>query len=42
MAQIATGNAADALDIVQDSMFKLVEKYSDKPEDEWAPLFIAS
>ncbi|MFT6093115.1 MAG: RNA polymerase sigma-70 factor (ECF subfamily) [Pseudohongiellaceae bacterium] len=39
IAQIATGNGADALDIVQDSMFKLVEKYSDKPENEWAPLF---
>ncbi|MFK7864770.1 MAG: RNA polymerase sigma factor [Pseudohongiellaceae bacterium] len=39
IAQIATGNSEDALDIVQDSMFKLVEKYSDKPEQEWAPLF---
>lgn len=39
IAQIATGNADDALDIVQDAMFKLVEKYSDKPENEWAPLF---
>ena len=39
MAQIATGNSDDALDLVQDAMFKLVEKYSDKPENEWSPLF---
>lgn len=39
IAQFATNNTEDALDIVQDSMFKLVEKYSDKPENEWAPLF---
>ncbi len=39
MAEIATRNPDDALDIVQDAMFKLVEKYSDKPEEEWRPLF---
>jgi len=39
MARIATGNSDDALDLVQDAMFKLVEKYSDKPENEWSPLF---
>ncbi len=39
IAQISTGNAEDALDLVQDAMFKLVEKYSDKPQDEWTPLF---
>lgn len=39
MARIATGNADDALDVVQDAMFKLVEKYSDRREEEWAPLF---
>jgi RNA polymerase sigma-70 factor, ECF subfamily len=39
IAQIATGNTEDALDLVQDAMFKLVEKYSDKSEQEWAPLF---
>jgi len=39
MAQIATGNADDAFDIVQDAMIKLVEKYPDKPEAELGPLF---
>ncbi len=39
MAQIATGNPDDALDLVQDAMFKLVEKYRDKTETEWSPLF---
>ena len=39
MSEIATKNQADALDIVQDTMIKLVEKYSDKPSSEWKPLF---
>ncbi|MGX5173266.1 RNA polymerase sigma factor [Aliikangiella sp. IMCC44653] len=39
MAEIATQNQSDALDIVQDSMIKLVEKYADKPAAEWRPLF---
>lgn len=39
IAQIGTGNADDALDLVQDAMFKLVEKYAHKPESEWTPLF---
>ncbi len=39
MARMATGNADSAMDIVQDSMFKLVEKYSDKAAQEWKPLF---
>lgn len=39
MAEIATKSQADALDIVQDTMIKLVEKYSDKPAQEWKPLF---
>ncbi|MFM1895060.1 MAG: hypothetical protein RLZZ385_134 [Pseudomonadota bacterium] len=39
MAQIATGNADDALDVVQDAMFKLVEKYHDHDPQEWRPLF---
>jgi|TARA_B110000467_G_C18045141_1_gene328043 RNA polymerase sigma-70 factor (ECF subfamily) len=39
IAQIATGNSKDALDLVQDAIFKLVEKYSERSEQEWAPLF---
>ncbi len=39
MAQIATGNTEDALDIVQDSMLGLVRSYSDNPPDEWRLLF---
>lgn len=39
MAVIATGNRDDALEIVQDAMFKLVNKYAGKPPDEWGPLF---
>jgi RNA polymerase sigma-70 factor (ECF subfamily) len=39
MAKMATGNPDTALDIVQDSMYKLVEKYSHKTSLEWRPLF---
>lgn len=39
MAQMATGSRDDALDIVQDTMYKLVEKYSEKHLAEWRPLF---
>lgn len=39
MSQISTGNSEDALDIVQDTMFIWVRKYSGKPEGEWRPLF---
>lgn len=39
MARIATRSNEDALDVVQDAMFKLVEKYSANPENEWPPLF---
>ncbi len=39
MARMATGSRDDALDIVQDAMHKLVEKYSAKQADEWRPLF---
>lgn len=39
MARIATGHNEEALDIVQDAMFKLVKKYRGKPIDELTPLF---
>lgn len=39
MAEIATRNRDDALDIVQEAMIKLVEKYAHKPQAEWRPLF---
>lgn len=39
MAEIATGNQDDALDILQDAMFKLAEKYADRDSTEWGPLF---
>lgn len=39
MAQISTGDADDALDLVQDAMLKLAERYALRPEAEWTPLF---
>ncbi|MDX1915709.1 MAG: RNA polymerase sigma factor [Methylophilus sp.] len=39
MAQLATGNRDDALDIVQDAMMKLVQKYSAHDKTSWKPLF---
>jgi RNA polymerase sigma-70 factor (ECF subfamily) len=39
MAQLATGNTDDSLDIVQDAMIKLVQKYSNRSSSEWGPLF---
>lgn len=38
-ARLATGNEADALDIVQDSMMKLAKSYSDKKNEDWPALF---
>ena len=39
VARLATQNPDDALDIVQDAMLKLVQKYSQQPEQEWGALF---
>jgi len=39
MIQLATSHSDDALDILQDAMFKLVEKYADRDASEWGPLF---
>lgn len=38
-ARLATRNADDALDLVQDAMTALVHRYADRPAAEWAPLF---
>lgn len=39
IAEIATGNREDALDILQDAMYKLVQKYAARDPQEWGPLF---
>jgi RNA polymerase sigma-70 factor (ECF subfamily) len=39
MAQLATGQDDDAVDLVQEAMLKLVERYASREETEWAPLF---
>lgn len=39
IAEIATGNPEDALDLVQDAMIALVKNYSHKTPQDWGPLF---
>ncbi len=39
MALFSCSNQEDALDLVQDAMCKFVEKYAEKPEEEWKALF---
>ena len=39
MAEIATRDRDEALDIVQDSMMQLARRYADKPAQDWPPLF---
>lgn len=39
MAEMATRNREDALDLVQDSMLAFVRRYANKPQAQWAPLF---
>lgn len=39
MASYAVGDNDKALDIVQDSMFAFVQRYSNKPATAWSPLF---
>jgi RNA polymerase sigma-70 factor (ECF subfamily) len=39
MAELATGNRDEALDIVQDAMLVLVRRYAGRGADDWGPLF---
>lgn len=39
IVRYAVGHDEDALDIVQDAMFKLVRRYRKRSSEEWAPLF---
>ncbi len=39
MAEMATGNRDDALEIVQEAMLGLVNRYARRPRPEWKPLF---
>ena len=39
MAELATNNRDEALDLVQDAMFGFVRNYTGKPAADWAPLF---
>ncbi|MDC0335307.1 RNA polymerase sigma factor [Pseudodesulfovibrio sp.] len=39
MALLKCSDPDDALDVVQDTMFKFVDKYATKPREQWKPLF---
>ncbi|MGI9307809.1 MAG: RNA polymerase sigma factor [Gammaproteobacteria bacterium] len=39
IARISTRHHDDALDIVQDAMIKLAQRYASRPPAEWKPLF---
>ncbi|RMG50912.1 MAG: RNA polymerase sigma factor [Gammaproteobacteria bacterium] len=39
MAELATGDREEALDIVQDAMFAFARRYASRPREEWPPLF---
>jgi RNA polymerase sigma-70 factor, ECF subfamily len=39
MARLALGNEDDALDALQDTMMRLVQRYAKRPAAEWRPLF---
>ena len=39
VARVATGNEDDALEIVQEAMLKLVQRYADRESVQWPALF---
>ena len=39
MARVATRDRDEALDLVQDAMFRWVRRYAGHPAEQWAPLF---
>jgi len=39
MAEFATGNRDDALELVQDAMLGLARRYASRHADDWPPLF---
>lgn len=39
IAEISVRDRDEALDIVQDAMIKLAQKYAGRPQSEWTPLF---
>jgi len=39
MAEFATGNRDDALELVQDAMLGMVRRYTSRHPDDWPPLF---
>ncbi len=39
LAKFASRNTDDALDLVQESMFEFVRRYSDQPREKWKALF---
>ena len=39
MAELATGNRDDAMELVQEAMFGFVRHYAAKPSPQWPPLF---
>lgn len=39
MAKFASRNTDEALDLVQEAMLQFVRRYSNRPQEEWKPLF---